>query len=162
LLAASIPGSVCLVNGNLRSPGSIDPLQLDGDGGLLDSLRADCPIREFTRQLGPDNLRLLPPGLPSPDFAVLLNSDRMKERMRELRREFDYLIMNAPPLSAFSDGVVLGAMSDGVVLVLEANSTRREAAVRVTENLRNAKVPVLGAVLNNRTFPIPEVVYKRL
>lgn len=162
LLARSVPGSVCLVEGNLRSPCLIDSLQLDADIGLVDSLRMDDPIRVFTRQLGPENLWLLPAGAPAQDSTVLLNSHRMRERVRELRQEFGYLILNAPPLTAFADGMVLGGMADGVVLVLEANSTRREAALRVTENLRTTKVPVLGAVLNNRTFPIPAAVYKRL
>jgi len=58
--------------------------------------------------------------------------------------------------------MVLGRMVDGVVLVLEANSTRREVALRVTESLKAMNIPVLGAVLNNRTFPIPAAVYKRL
>jgi len=162
LLARSIPGSVCLVEGNLRSPCLVDSLQLDRDTGLVEALRVDGPIREFTRQLGPDNLWLLPAGAPTHDSTVLLSSDRMRERVRELRTQFDYLIVNAPPLTAFADGMVLGGMMDGVVLVLEANSTRREAAARATENLRRTNVPVLGAVLNNRTFPIPGALYKRL
>ena len=162
LLASSVPGSVCLVEGNLRSPSLTDSLDLAGASGLVDSLRMDGPVLEFTRQLEPNNLWLLAAGAPAEDSTVLLNSDRMKDRLRELRKEFDYLIVNAPPLGAFADGLVLGTMVDGVVLVLEANSTRREAAVRVTENLRMANIPVLGAVLNNRTFPIPAAVYKRL
>ena len=68
----------------------------------------------------------------------------------------------APPLSAYADGLILSRLVDGVVLVLEANGTRREAALRVTDSLRKSKIPVLGAVLNNRTFPIPATLYKRL
>ena len=162
LLASSIPGSVCLVEGNLRSPSLVDALKLDPDTGLVESLRMDGPIRKFTRQLGLDNLWLLPAGAPAQDCTVLLNSDRMRERVGELRAEFDYLIVSAPPLTAFADGMVLGGMADGVVLILEANSTRREAALRVTQNLRTTDIPVLGAVLNNRTFPIPTALYKRL
>jgi Mrp family chromosome partitioning ATPase len=164
LLATSVPGSVCLMEGNLRSPSLNDALESERDHGLVDALRADGPIREFTRQLVPDNLWLLPAGAraEAEDSAVLLNSDRMRARIKELRKEFDYLLVNAAPLSAFADGMVLGGLADGVVLVLEANSTRREAAVHVTENLRSAHIPVLGAVLNNRTFPIPSAVYKRL
>jgi Mrp family chromosome partitioning ATPase len=53
-------------------------------------------------------------------------------------------------------------MTDGLVFVLEANSTRREAAIQVMESLRAGQVPVLGAVLNKRTYPIPESLYHRL
>jgi Mrp family chromosome partitioning ATPase len=57
---------------------------------------------------------------------------------------------------------VLGQLSDGVILVLEADSTRREAASAIAANLRSAKIPILAAVLNKRTFPIPENIYIKL
>lgn len=162
LLAESVPGAVCLVEGNFRMPSLRDTLGLNCDHGLVDSLRQDGSIKDFTTQIGPDNLWLLSAGAAVQDSMILLNSDRMKERFIEVRREFDYVVMSAPPLTAFADGMVLGRLADGVVLVLEANATRREAALRVTESLRTASIPVLGAVLNNRTFPIPASVYKRL
>jgi len=46
--------------------------------------------------------------------------------------------------------------------VLEANATRRESALRIAETLRATQIRVLGAVLNKRTFPIPEGLYNRL
>jgi Mrp family chromosome partitioning ATPase len=49
-----------------------------------------------------------------------------------------------------------------MVLVLEANATRRDATARITERLYAMQVKVLGAVLNKRTFPIPESLYRRL
>jgi Mrp family chromosome partitioning ATPase len=162
VLASSVSGSVCLVEGNLRSPSLARELGVDGERGLVDSLRQDGSIREFTKQIGVDRVWFLPSGAAVQDSMTLLNSDRMKERAGELRREFDYVVMDAPPMNVFADGMVLGRLADGLVLVLEANSTRREAALRVTESLRTTKIPILGAVLNNRTFPIPKAVYKRL
>jgi hypothetical protein len=162
LLAKSVAGSVCLVEGDLRKPALSDVLGVQCERGLVDSLHQNGPIRGFAKQIGPDNLWLLSAGESVQDSMVLLNSERMKERLREIRSEFNYVVMNAPPLNAFADGLVLGRLVDGVVLVLEANTTRREAAVRTTESLRATSIPVLGAVLNNRTFPIPAAVYKRI
>ena len=105
---------------------------------------------------------MLSSGSLKKDSPSFLNSDRMKERLAELRREFDYLLIDAPPLNAYADAMALGRLVDGVVLVLEANATRREAALQVTESLRAAKIPVLAAVLNKRMFPIPAALYKRL
>jgi hypothetical protein len=161
LLAKSVTGSVCLVEGNLRSPSLPDNFGVDRDRGLVDSLELGGSIRQFARSIGPENLWLLAAGAIVQDSAVQLNSDRLKDRLLELREEFDYLVVNAPSLNAFADGMVLGRTVDGVVLVLEADTTRREAAVRVTEGLRSSRIPILGAVLNNRTFPIPAVLYKR-
>ena len=107
------------------------------------------------------NLWLLSCGSLAVDSANLLNSERIKTRFQELRDEFDYVIIDAPPMSRYADAMALGKLADGFVLVLEANSTRREAAMRVTESLSQAQIRVLGAVLNKRTFPIPESLYRR-
>jgi Mrp family chromosome partitioning ATPase len=53
-------------------------------------------------------------------------------------------------------------LSDGVIFVVEANSTRRETTKRFKESLEEVRVRVLGVVLNDRTFPIPESVYRKL
>lgn len=162
LLAKSVSGSVCLVEGDVRRPALSDMLGVECERSLVDSLQQDGPIRAFAKQVGPDNLWLLSAGAAVQDSIVLLNSDRMKNRLREIRSEFEYVVMNAPPLNAFADGMVLGRLVDGVVLVLEANATRRGTALRVTESLRTTSIPLLGAVLNNRTFPIPAAVYERI
>jgi hypothetical protein len=162
LLAKSVSGSVCLVEGNFRSPSFSESFGVNRERGLIDSLRHDGPIREFVSQGGAENLWLLPSGSPIEDPMILLNGTRMRDRFQELRKEFDYIVMNAPPLNVYADGMVLGRLMDGVVVVLEANASRREAALRVTNSLRTTNIPILGAVLNNRTFPIPEAVYKRL
>ena len=86
----------------------------------------------------------------------------MRERVAELRREFSFVLIDAPPLNAYGDALVVGRLVDGVVLILEANSTRREVALRISEKLRAAKIPILAAVLNKRTFAIPSVLYKWL
>jgi Mrp family chromosome partitioning ATPase len=130
--------------------------------GLADSLRREGSIRGFANQVRHGNLWLLTSGLLDKDAVNLLNCDRMKERIAELRSEFDFLIFDVPPLNLYADAMVLGRMVDGALLVLEANETRRESALRVAEILRGAKIPVLGAVLNSRTFPIPGSLYKRL
>jgi len=58
--------------------------------------------------------------------------------------------------------MVLGQLADGAVLVLEANATRREVTLKVAADLRAAHIKILGAVLNKRTFAIPEALYRRL
>jgi Mrp family chromosome partitioning ATPase len=124
-------------------------------------LLGEGPIRSFAKPVSNKNLWLLSCGSLAVDSANLLNSERIKTRFQELRDEFDYVIIDAPPMSRYADAMALGKLADGFVLVLEANSTRREAAMRVTESLSQAQIRVLGAVLNKRTFPIPESLYRR-
>jgi Mrp family chromosome partitioning ATPase len=162
LLAENVSGSVCLVEGNFRTPSLPDLFGVDNDHGLADSLRQEGAIQGFAKQAGRDNVWLLSSGSLGRDYVSLLNCDRMKKRIAELRSAFDYVLIDAPPLNSYADAMVFGRLADGVVLVLEANATRREAALRVAERLQATKIPVLGAVLNKRTFPIPLALYKRL
>jgi succinoglycan biosynthesis transport protein ExoP len=162
VLAGQVPGTVCLVDANLHAPSLPEFFGVTNHFGLTDALRKDGSIRDFAKQVRPDNLWLLSCGSFAAESSGLLNSELMKARVAELRKEFDYVLIDSPPLSAYADGVALGQLADALVLVLEANSTRREAAARVAENLRAAQIRIVGAVLNKRTFPIPEPLYQLL
>lgn len=162
LLAESVSGSVCLVEGNFRTPTLPSLFGGANHYGLADSLREEGTIRKFAKRTDRDNLWLLSSGRNGDDYLNLLSCERMKERMMELRADFSFVVIDAPPLNAYGDALVLGRLADGVVLVLEANATRREVALRIAESLRAAKIQVLAAVLNKRRFPIPSALYKRL
>jgi Mrp family chromosome partitioning ATPase len=162
ILRSTVSGSICLVEANFRSPSLSGMLGTTNDHGLTNSMLQEGPIRFFARPLAIDNVWLLSCGLLSSDVPKFLNSDRMKARFEELRAEFDYLLVDAPSLTRHADATALARLTDGLVLVLEADSTRKEAALTVMENLRAAQIQVLGAVLNKRTFPIPELIYQRL
>jgi Mrp family chromosome partitioning ATPase len=82
--------------------------------------------------------------------------------MEELRTEFSYVVVYGPQLSLLVDAMLRGQMADGVILILESKVTRRETARRAKENLVAANVKILGAVLNNHTFSIPESLYKKV
>lgn len=162
ILAGNAGGSVCLVDANLRAPALPDYFGVSNHFGLTDALAEEGTIRKYAKPVGPDNLWLLSCGGKTSDFSRLLNSNRMKERLAELRREFEYVIVDVPALNESADATALGQQVDGLVLVLEANNTRRESASKVVENLRAANIRILGAVLNKRTFPIPEALYQQL
>lgn len=86
----------------------------------------------------------------------------LRARLAELRLEFDYTVLQGPAAGTGSEAALLGATCDGLVLVLQANSTRRASAQRVKENLYSANARLLGTVLSERTFPIPSSIYRRL
>lgn len=155
-------GQVCLVEGNFRSPSLPSMFGVSNHFGLTEALMHKGPAINFAKPLQQDNLWLLSSGTLAVDSANLLTSDTLRQRVDELRQQFDFVVIDAPPLNRYGDGIVLGQLADGLVMVLEANSTRREAAAAVAESLRSAKVSILAAVLNKRTFPIPEAIYNRL
>jgi protein-tyrosine kinase len=162
VLAAQGSGSVCLVDANLRAPSLHQLLGVGKFPGLADATVKSGPIKEFTVRIASGNLWLLPSGSSAADAQGLFGPDRLRSRIGELRKEFGYVLIDAPAIDSNADAVVLGQMADGVVLVLEANSTRRETARMAKESFESANVKLLGAVLNNRRFPIPEALYRKL
>jgi capsular exopolysaccharide synthesis family protein len=161
-LAGNVSGSVCLVDANLRTPSLPGLFGVTNHYGLTDALLHPGPIRSFTKPVRNQKLWLLSCGSMAADSTRLLNSDQLQKRLLELRKEFDYVLIDAPPLARYGDAIALGKLTDGFVLILEANSTRREVALTVSENLRAAGIKILGAVLNKRTFPLPERLYHLL
>jgi capsular exopolysaccharide synthesis family protein len=161
-LAAQAVGSVCVVDANLRSPSLHRYFDVENCCGLTDSLPQPGPIRNFAQRLGGGNLWLMPCGASTADAHTFLKSDRMQKRLADLRAAFDYVLIDTPPVNLYADAIALGQLADGVILVVEANATRREAARKAKESLDAANVRVLGAVLNKRTFPIPESLYRKI
>jgi Mrp family chromosome partitioning ATPase len=161
-LAASSPRGVCLVEANFRSPGLPAMLGSTNFHGLTNALVEEGPIWSFVKPVWNERMWFLSSGPIEADSPNLLTSGHMTSRATELRKEFDFVVVDAPPITQHAEAIALGQLSDGIVLVLEAGSTRREAALAVVENLRLSQVRILGAVLNKRTFPIPEGIYRRL
>ncbi len=162
ILAATASGPVCLVDANLRTPSLPEFLGAPNHRGLVTSLLEDGDMRSFTKQLEPSNLWLLSAGTLDFQSPSLLNSDRLKIRLQELRKEFLYVLIDSPALNLYADALALGGIAEGLIVVLQADSTRRESALKGLQTLREARINVLGAVLNRRTFPIPNFVYRRL
>jgi protein-tyrosine kinase len=161
-LAARGIGSVCVVDSNFRSPALHRWFEVDNLEGLADGLTHSGPIRELTRQIAAGNLWLLPCGSHSVASAYLAYADRLSIRLGELREEFDYVLITAPPADKYPEAIAIGKMADGVILVVEANSTPREIVQKTKYSLDSAEVRLLGAVLNDRTFPIPQAIYSKL
>jgi Mrp family chromosome partitioning ATPase len=162
ILASQAGASVCVVDCDLNFPTLHEEFRVPNRYGLANALQGNEPIRQFVQQLAHPNLWLLSCGALTEDLSPQQSLERMGGRLAELRSEFDYVLLDVAPLNSSNHGIVLGGWCDGVALVLKANSSSRKAARKSLEDLQASKVPVLGAVLNQRTFPIPQSIYNRL
>jgi hypothetical protein len=162
-LASCVAGCVCVVDADLDSPSLHRHFGIEEDGcGLQEMVAQSGRVHNFARQLPGQNLWLVTCGTRNLDSHTLLSSDAMRSRLAELRAAFDYVLIQAPPVSLDGASILLGPLADGIILVIEANSTRRAVARKAKEDLALANVQLLGAILNNRTFPIPEAFYRHL
>jgi len=161
-LAEESSGTVCIVDANLRTPSLGEYFGIKKCPGFADAMTGTRPIREFARRLGKNNLWLITAGAVGAEPNGALNPARLRARFSELRDEFDYVVMDTPAASSHPDAVLLAQLTDGVVLVVGSNTTRRETARIAKESFKASRVPILGAVLNRRTYPIPAALYARL
>jgi hypothetical protein len=150
-LARETAASVAVVGDGSRSMKSEPPPQ-EFKATPSDSL----PLHKLsTHQHG--NLWLVPAAAGDADSSTSLNS-----YLGEVRREFEFSIVQAAPVSESDQATVMAQFADGIVLVLSARHTRRATAQKMKQALEAAQVRILGIVLSDRDFPIPEAIYRRL
>jgi Mrp family chromosome partitioning ATPase len=162
ILAARGEGPVCVVDANFRTPCLHEYFGVENAKGLAEATVESGPIQSFAQQIPEPDLWLMPSGKAAAQLRFPAMADGLRVRIEELRKTFTYVVIHSGPLRLETSAMLLSRWTDGVVLVVEANATRRDAARRVKQILDAASVSVLGVVLNNRTFPIPEAIYRRL
>jgi Mrp family chromosome partitioning ATPase len=162
ILAARAEGPVCVVDANFRTPSLHKYFGVENLKGLAEATVESGPIQEFAQQIPEPDLWIMPSGKAAAHLRFPAIADGLRVRMEELRSTFRYVVVHSGSLTLETGAMLLSRWTDGVVLVVEANTTRRDTARRVKEVLSAAHVSLLGVVLNNRTFPIPDAIYHRL
>ena len=158
ILASQVRGHVCVVDADVRTP----ILHRHFEEKPANSVAFESnPGQPQLKQVA-SNLWLLSGCRVALNEGVTASLERIQLGIESLPAEFEYVVINAAPIGLYSDAVLRGQKADGAVLVLEANSTRRASARAVKQALDRANIRLLGTVLNNRTFPIPETFYALL
>lgn len=141
---------VIMVDCDLRRPHLHTLFGLSNDVGLTTMMLEDQALSEPPLlETSIKGLRLLASGPLPPRPADLLGSQRMERVLERLKADADMVVLDAPPVMAVTDAVVLATKVDGVLLVVSAGTTKREQAQRAVERLRKVNAHILGAVLNN-------------
>jgi polysaccharide biosynthesis transport protein len=140
---------VLLVDADLRRPRLQKVFTGKMNLGLVNYLAANIPFEDVIQATEVPNLSVVLSGPIPPNPSELLASDRMKHIIEEVRSKYAYVIFDSPPVLAVTDAIVLAASADGVVLCVHGGQTPRELVQRSAERLRQANIPVLGAILNN-------------
>jgi capsular exopolysaccharide synthesis family protein len=157
LLAQTDGVRALLIDGDLRNPCAAEYLGLDAPTGLSEVLGGEATLAESIVRLEPAGLHLLPGGSARDDVAELLSGPKFSAVLREARRMFDYIIIDAPPLGIFTDATVLISRADSALIVARANKTRYAALERLLEPLPRERL--LGVILNGSDEQMNEQNY---
>jgi capsular exopolysaccharide synthesis family protein len=137
-----------LVDTDLRKPRIHRALNLSKDPGMSGAIKGDYEVKDVTAETQIENLDVLTSGEVPPNPSELLHSERFGEIVETLRKEYDRVIFDSPPLAAVSDALILSQSVDGVLLILEFGKTRRGTFKRSLEQLHGIGAPLLGCVIN--------------
>ncbi|HST52901.1 MAG TPA: CpsD/CapB family tyrosine-protein kinase [Pyrinomonadaceae bacterium] len=157
LLAQTDGVRALLIDGDLRNPCAADYLGLDAPTGLSEVLAGETTLEDAIVRLEPAGLHLLPGGSARDDVAEILSGPKFSAVLREARRMFDYIIIDAPPLGIFTDATVLISRADAALIVARANKTRYAALEKLLEPLPRERL--LGVILNGSDEQLNEQNY---
>jgi capsular exopolysaccharide synthesis family protein len=145
-LAHAPDARVLVVELDLRRPSLARQLGLDEQPTLMDAVYRNRPLRQVVHRCRPENLHVVPAGRPVVTPYEVLKSARLGELVEEARREYEYVLLDTPPLVPMADVRLIGHLVDGFLLVVTADKTPRglvEESLRELDGFR-----VVGVVFN--------------
>jgi len=138
---------VLLIDGDLRKPGLHKALGVKNQPGLSAYLTRAIDLEAIIEEQKTANLSVLPSGAIPPNPSELLGSAKMREMMKRLSEQYDFVILDSPPVST-PDALILSALVDGVILVIRCGDTPRELVHRARQSLEDVNARIFGVVLN--------------
>lgn len=147
---ASKEKRVLLVDTDLRKPTVHKLFKLRNTVGVTSLLaNPDVALQEAVVPTAVDGLFVLPSGPVPPNPSELLGSKRMDALLEEMKKHFDLIIFDTPPLIAVTDAQVMASKVDGALFVIHTGVAKKEEALKAKELLELVGANVLGAVLNH-------------
>ena len=140
--------SVLLIDCDMRNPTVHKNFKLSNKVGLSSCISMGTALEDAVQATGITNLEALTSGVIPPNPSELLGSERMQQILERAREEYDYVLIDTPPVLPVTDALVLSRIVDGVVLVLDSGEVKVEMARDVKNQLVHAGANILGVVLN--------------
>ena len=140
---------VLLIDADLRKPRLHKVFEARNRIGLSSCLTGLSTVENAIQETAVENLWLLPSGLHPPNPAELINSQKMKEVLEVVKKDFDAVFIDAPPVLAVLDPVIIASLVDAVVFVLKEGKTSRKPLVKAVNELNKAQANIIGVVFND-------------
>lgn len=153
---------VLLIDADMRKGKIVKYLGVEEHVGLSEYLSGQAEIDDIIFHIDIEHLSFISCGKVPSHPADLLASARMTDLLRQLRSQFEYILIDTPPVIAVTDAVIVGTHVDGVLMVIRAGETQRGIVSRATELLNQAHAKVIGHVLTGIEYFVPDYIYRYL
>jgi len=139
---------VLVVDSDLRKPRLHRIFKTRNLGGLTGYLTGKIELKDAVQKTSIKNIWILPSGPIPPNPAELLNSKKMKEMVEEVKKAFDVVLFDTPPILAVIDALIVSSLADTSILVISAGKLTRKPFLNAVGELRRAKAKIIGVVFN--------------
>jgi polysaccharide biosynthesis transport protein len=149
---AQTGASVVIIDADMRRPRLQNIFDMRGNEGLSSILSSDVSETDMLAMIKNDEesgLNVLTSGPIPPNPAELLGSDQMRRLLVALQANYTHVVVDSPPVSSFTDGVLISTMVDGVLLVVHGGKSSRHIVRRSKQLLNDVGAKIFGVVLNN-------------
>ena len=140
--------SVLLIDCDMRNPTVHKNFNLSNKLGLSSCISMGTAVADAVQATAIEGLDALTAGVIPPNPSELLGSERMQNILQRAKEEYDYVLIDTPPVLPVTDSLVLGRMVDGLILVIDSGEIKVEMARDVKNQLVHAGANILGVVLN--------------
>lgn len=144
---SQLGGKVLLIDGDLRRSSIHKKLKIENKDGLSNFLVGFSELATAVKNVN-DNLDVLTGGPPPPNPSELLGSKRFAEFIEKCRAEYDYILIDTPPINIVSDALIIAPNTDGLVMVIRDGVTPKDVFARAVEAARFANINMLGTIIN--------------
>ena len=160
IVLAQHDARVLLIEADMRRSGISQVFDLNSEAGLSTILAGESAAKATIQSVpAVPNLSVLPAGPVPLNPSVMLGSSRMKDLLADLDADFDYVIIDTPPVLSVTDAVLLSKLVDSTLLVIRAGMTSKAALHRVYEVLAHVDAHVMGVILNAADSTEPDRYY---
>jgi polysaccharide biosynthesis transport protein len=139
---------VLLVDADLRRPSQARMLGLEGAAGLTTVLSGGAEVADVAQDWGTSGLQVLAAGTHPPNPSELLSSPAMRRFLAQQREDYDFVVIDTPPLLPVADAAILSRLVDGTLVVANARLVRRHQLTEALSSLAQVEARTLGVVLN--------------
>ena len=147
---------VILIDADLRLPRMADYMGIEGTVGLTDVLIGRVALVDAVQRWGSGELFLLPAGKVPPNPSELLGSHAMQDMLTTLQEQFDYVIIDSPPLGVVTDAAVVSKITNGTLILAASGSTRKPAFENAIQTLTTAGGTLRGVILTKTPAKGPD------
>jgi polysaccharide biosynthesis transport protein len=159
---AQTGASVVIIDADMRRPRLRSIFSMNEVLGLSSILSSDLSEEDMLAMVTKDattGLNVLTSGPIPPNPAELLGSDQMRRLLLTLQNHFSHVVVDSPPVSSFTDGVLISTMVDGVLLVVHGGKSSRHIVRRSKQLLQDVGGKIFGVVLNNISLQSHDYYY---